>query len=393
MRLNIFFTIVLFLFSASCQTSSSTAENTVAPSANSTTPKKKYERPKPVLGKEALLNIPYRSLDTSKSISSFAFASCNDQNLSQPLWKMIKNKNPQLMLMMGDNVYVPETDSKALIDQYIKLNQNKDYLELREAIPFLATWDDHDFGKNDSGGDNPDKLESKRVFLNYWSYLKNILPKDRKGIYHSRIVGDKKRRVQFIMLDTRFDRSPLVKIEQPLATTPASSSDETAPPPAPLKFYQPSTDVKAHILSEEQWHWLENELQKPAELRILVSSIQFIADDHGFEKWGLFPFEKKKFLSLIEKNKIKNLVILSGDRHLASIAKMPLKKFDLFDITSSSLNKPARNPAPEVDQLYTEPSYMKINYGLATIDWAKKHVEFQIIGEDDKPHLTQMIHF
>jgi alkaline phosphatase D len=382
----------------------------------------RYERPKEIPRKEALLNIPYRTIDNSKSITTFGFGSCNDQNKEQPLWKLIKAHNPQLFIMMGDNVYASKPETRPIMDQYIKLNENKDYLNLREAIPFMATWDDHDYGQADGGDNNPYKQEARKTFGQYWTYLKNIVPKTQGAIYHSRIVGDKNKRVQFIILDTRYDRSPLAKPADPapviiprapqLPSTPLLKSghnnelkaDLNAPPvpvpakpptPPPMpKMYGLNEDPQARVLSDQQWKWLEAELKKPAELRIIVSSIQIIADDHGFEKWGNFPLERKKFLDLLNKNNIRNAVVLSGDRHLASIAKIQLnKKTELFDITSSALNRPSPAKEVEVDQTYVGPSYLGINFGLASIDWSKRQLEIQIMGEDDKAQLSQTIKF
>ena len=383
--------------------------------------------------KQAQLNIPYRSLNTSKVVNSFGFASCNDQNQEQPFWPIILNQNPDLFLMMGDNVYASAKSDKPIVDQYIKLNKNTDYRNVREKIPFLAIWDDHDYGQNDGGGDNPEKEEARKVFLNYWGYLKPSLPKEQKALYHSRIVGNKKQHVQFIMLDTRWDRSPLVKnpdynpdLKPTLAssidtssalpasgdsttitsTTAAStstsstaglaSSDKTATQanPSVPKIYLPTTDTKTRLLSEEQWKWLEAELKKPAELRILVSSIQVIANDHYFEKWGNFPHERTRLFNLLQKNRIKNLVILSGDRHLAAIAKIKNGAMgDLYDITSSALNRPSRATTPEVDATYTSPSFLNLNYGLATINWATRSATFEIRDTQNKVQLSQVVKF
>jgi alkaline phosphatase D len=406
---------LLLLFISSCQMVSG-IENGVLGK------KSRYERPKETPRKEALINIPYRTIDTSKTLTTFGFGSCNDQTKEQPLWKLIKSRNPQLFIMMGDNVYASKPENRPIIDQYIKLNENTDYLDLREAVPFMATWDDHDYGQQDGGDDNPYKQEARKVFGQHWTYLKNIMPKDQGAIYHSRMIGESKKRVQIIMLDTRYDRSPLVKNLDPapvmippvpqLPTTPLLKTDDSSElkadrtaspvitnPPAPLapalpKMYSPNIDPKARVLSNEQWKWLESELKKPAELRIIVSSIQILADDHGFEKWGNFPLEKKKFLDLLNKNNIRNAVVLSGDRHLASIAKIHLnKKTELYDVTSSALNKPSPAKEPEIDQSYVGPSYLSINFGLASIDWTKRQLEIQIIGEDDKAHLNQTIKF
>ena len=40
------------------------------------------------------------------------------------------------------------------------------------------------------------------------------------------------------------------------------------------------------MLGEEQWRWLGNLLREPADLRLLASSIQVVADGHGWEWCG-----------------------------------------------------------------------------------------------------------
>jgi alkaline phosphatase D len=342
-------------------------------------------RPMVDTSKESQLNIPYRSLDTSKDLTLIGMGSCSDQNLPEPIWKTIKQANPQLFIMMGDNVYASKKEDKPIVDQYIKMNQITDYKDLRESIPFLATWDDHDYGQNDGGAENPEKDEARRVFLNYWSYLKFTMPKDQQGVYHSRIIGTKNRKVQIIMLDTRWDRSPLKKNPDYNAET------NTVQPP---KIFLPSDDPKARILSEQQWKWLDSELGKSANLRIIVSSIQLIPNDHFFEKWGNFPKERERFFNLLKKRKAKNTVILSGDRHLASIAKEDVKGLGvIYEVTASSLNKPSRNETPEIDKSYTTPSFLKPNFGTLLIDWGKRTVTANIIDEENKTQIEQDIKF
>lgn len=335
---------------------------------------------------ESQLLIPYRSLDTSASVETIGFGSCNDQTKAQPLWGLIQKNNPELFIMMGDNVYASRPENKPILNQYIKLNENEDYKKLREKTPFLAIWDDHDYGQNDGGADNPEKEEARNIFLNYWGYLKPTLPKNQKALYHSRLIGSGKKRVQIILLDTRWDRSALLKNPE---YSPEAPQTNVFP-----KIYLPQTDPKAQMLSAEQWAWFESELKKPAELRLIISSIQVIANDNYFEKWGNFPSEREKFFKLLEKNKIKNAVILSGDRHLSAIAQYDLKnKTKIYEITSSGLNKPSRNKEPEVDTTYIKPSFLAINFGLAKIDWAKKEVLFQIIDEKNTAQLEQVFKF
>lgn len=342
-------------------------------------------RPPVDTSKESLLSIPYRSLDTSKDLTLIGLGSCSDQNFPEPIWKTIKQANPQLFIMMGDNVYASKKENKPIVDQYIKMNQIPEYRDVRESIPFLATWDDHDFGQNDGGADNPEKDEARRVFLNYWSYLKFTMPKDQQGIYHSRIIGTKNRKVQIILLDTRWDRSPITRNPEYNAET------NTEQPP---KIFLPNEDPKARMLSEQQWKWLDQELGKSANLRLIVSSVQLIPNDHFFEKWGNFPKERQRFFNLLKKRKAKNTLILSGDRHLASIAKEEVKGLGvIYEVTASSLNRPSKTTVPEIDKSYVAPSFLKSNFGTLLIDWSKRTVSAQIVDEENKTQIAQDIKF
>jgi len=317
---------------------------------------------------QAALDIPIRTLDTSASLQKVGFASCLDQDVPAPILKPMRAENFDLLLMMGDNVYATRPESQVIADQYKKLLKIEDFAELRAHIPMMATWDDHDYGLGDGGAENPNKEMARRDFLNFWPYVKNSLSKNQQALYHSKIFGPTHRDVQIIMLDTRWDRSAL--IENP-------NKEEKR------QRYIPNTDKKAHMLSETQWKWLESELRKPARLRFIVSSIQLIANAEGFEKWGQFPHERERFFELVKKTNPKNLYILSGDRHMASLAKTEIKSWGpLYDITSSSLNKSKDVVGEDPD--YIEPTFSGENYGVALIDWRTNKISFQIKDNQGK---------
>lgn len=306
-----------------------------------------------------------RGLDFANAPEVIAFGSCANQEMPQPIWDTIVKNNPDLFIFSGDNVYASSKEAKPISAQYKKLNQIKEFRSFREKIPFLVTWDDHDYGVNDGGADNPDKEEAKKDFLNQWSYVKDSLRLNQGGVYHAKTLGGVKKKsptVQVILLDTRWFRSPLKPANDP--------SD-------PKKKFIPNEDKGATLLGEEQWQWLERQLLKPATVRIVVSSIQLVADGHNFEKWGQFPKEKDRFIQLIKKTNAKNLFVISGDRHRGAIAKMDIKGWGpLFDITSSSLNKPTE--LEEEDPSYLGPQVKKENFGLALIDWKRKRIRFEV---------------
>ena len=209
--------------------------------------------------------------------------------------------------------------------KYAKLAAQPGFKKLLATCPMLATWDDHDFGGDDVGADYPKRRESQAAFLDFLGVAKDSPRRQREGVYHAETFGPPGKRVQVILLDTRYQRS-------------APKKDLRRPRNKGL--YVPSDDPKARMLSEEQWTWLEARLKEPAEVRLLASSIQVVAEDHGFEKWANFPRERQRLYKLIRDTKAAGLVLLSGDRHLAELSLMDGDVgYPLYDLTSSGMNQ------------------------------------------------------
>lgn len=159
------------------------------------------------------------------------------------------------------------------------------------------------------------------------------------------------------------------------------------------------------MLGEDQWRWLERQLKVPAEVRLIGSGIQVIPDEHGSETWGNFPNERKRMFQLIRATKAKGVVFLSGDRHLAEIARLPADHplgvgYPLFDITSSSLNVPSGNLnkagvrfANEVNSYRVGLTYFDVNFGCVHIDWeaADPVIRCQVRDEKGGVMLQQRI--
>lgn len=320
------------------------------------------------IGNPYLSTIPSRGIDYDATLTTVAFGSCANQDQPQPLWKTISATRPDLFIFMGDNIYSSGPYQHPMTEQYRKLDQISEYKEIREKVPFLATWDDHDFGQKDGGGDFAGKDLTRRAFLNYWPYVKNSIPLEQDGIYHSKMIGPKKKVVQVIMLDTRYFRTPL---------------HEKHDHEGGFQGYNPSDAPTDTILGEAQWKWLEEQLKRPADVRFVVSSIQLIANEHIFEKWDNFPNERKKFYDLLKKTKAKNVIVLSGDRHMSMIAKEDVPGYGpLYDITASSINRP--NKYSTADSKYIGPVYAQESFGIASIDWKKKKVRMDIHDMNNK---------
>jgi alkaline phosphatase D len=229
----------------------------------------------------------------------------------------------------------------------------------------VGTWDDHDYGKNDAGVEWEHKDAAQAAFLDFFGVPKDDPRRSRKGVYHAEVFGPPGRRVQVILLDTRYHRSPIKK----------------APfdPRTRISACIPNTDPDATFLGAEQWKWLEEQLRKPAEVRLLASSIQVVPDDHPFEKWANIPRERERLYALINGTKAQGVIVLSGDRHLAEVSlDTKAVGYPLYDATSSGFNQAAqkwREPEKNTKRLASMPSGN--NFGLVTIDW----------GDDPRVHV------
>lgn len=299
-------------------------------------------------------------------ISRFAFGSCSHQDYEIPILSAIQGLKPELYVAMGDNVYASRPETKPISEAYRRMGLRLEFQSFRKAVPIIATWDDHDYGQNDGGVENAEKQSAREAFLNFFPYAKDRIPRERGGIYHSVEFGSVDRRVRFIMLDTRWDRSPLNRTEV-----------------NGKKKVLLNMDPHARILSDEQWAWLETELSKPARVIFLVSSIQVLSDQHQFESWSRFPRERERLLTVLQKNSSRNFFVLSGDRHRGEVSKISRTKMSLWDFTASSLNRPV--PVSEEINPYRQgPLYSAENFGLTEINWEKNSMFVSLRDSEGK---------
>jgi alkaline phosphatase D len=240
--------------------------------------------------------------------------------------------------------------------KYAKLAAMPGYQKLRATCPVMATWDDHDFGADDVGAEYPRKAESQRVFLDFFGDPADSPRRRRPGVYDARVFGPEGRRVQVILLDTRSFRSPLKR-------RPEAARGEGP--------YAPDPDPSATMLGEDQWAWLQEQLRRPAEIRLIASSIQVVAEDHGWEKWMNFPRQRERLYRLIRRTGASGVIFLSGDRHLAELSLMDGGVgYPLYDLTSSGLNQAAKAWRPqEVNRHRVGTMNWGDNFGLIAIDW------------------------
>jgi len=313
-------------------------------------------------------------------LTRIAFGSCVRQTNPQPIWDSVVAFKPQAFLFIGDNIYGDTEDMDLLRAKYKQLGDNPGYRRLLKTCPLYAVWDDHDYGVNDGGAEYPKKVESQRVFNDFFQTPADSPRRKRPGVYDSLIVGPPGQRVQILLLDTRYFRSPLKRKPE---------GERQGGP------YGPNPDASTTVLGEAQWKWLQEQLETPAEVRIFASSIQVVPDEHGWEKWGNFPHERERLFRLIGETKAKGVIILSGDRHRAEInvVNKTAAGYPLYDITSSSLNAPSAPHTGEPSSYRLGEQITGVNFGSVVIDWEKKSVAMAVYDGEGKTVLKQSATF
>jgi len=318
-------------------------------------------------------------------ISRIGFGSCAKQDQPQPIWDAVNELDPELFVLLGDNIYGDTQNMDELRAKYDLLANQPGFKQLRSRRPVIGVWDDHDYGADDAGADYPKRRESQQIFLDFFGVAANDPRRSQEGVYSSRVIGPSGKRVQIILLDGRYFRSPLKK-----GFMAGEAGDGYR------GRYVPNTDPDATMLGAAQWKWLEEQLRVPAELRLIGCGIQFLATEHGSEKWANFPGERQRLLDLIKSTGANGVVLLSGDRHLAEIARLPADAapgigYPLFDITSSSLNAPSGNItkagvrfANEINSYRVGLTFFDVNFGSVLIDWTAADPIVRLQVRDEK---------
>ncbi|HUF61550.1 MAG TPA: alkaline phosphatase D family protein [Verrucomicrobiales bacterium] len=293
--------------------------------------------------------------DIEGLISRIAFGSCSDQERPQEVLRAVVARKPELFIYLGDNIYGDTRDMSVLRSKYTQLGARPEFQLLRSAVPVAAIWDDHDYGENDAGKEYPFKEESKEIFLEFWGEPKESERRSRPGIYAAHLFRDeaKRRALQVILLDTRTFRDPLAHNR-----IPSWKND-----------YHPDPNPEKTLLGEEQWKWLEEQLQVEADLRVIATSIQFAHEYNGWESWTNLPSELEKMIESIRNARAGGVLFISGDVHWGEISVLRAPGlYPLHDVTSSGINQdwpsvePNRNRFGEVVRDY--------NFGMIEVDWA-----------------------
>lgn len=281
-----------------------------------------------------------------KVLERVVFGSCYKPGKKAVIWDAMVARKPDLFLFLGDNIYADTTDMGKMRAMYGKLLDDEGFKKMKAVCPVVPIWDDHDYGRNDAGVEFGAKDGAKEEFMRAFGFGAEHPMAKRGGVYHSSIYGPARKRVQVIMLDTRWFRTVL-------------KSEGVGR----QKTYVPDANPKTTVIGAEQWAWLEKQLAEPADVRIIGSSIQVISEEHRYEKWANCPHDRKRLMAMVKK--AGNAVILSGDRHMGEISR----EDGVLDVTSSGLTN-AGGGYGDKNRHRVGERVGKRNFGVVEIDWS-----------------------
>jgi alkaline phosphatase D len=303
-------------------------------------------------------------------LQKIAFGSCAMQFKPQPIWDSIANQSPDLFLFLGDNIYGDYDGKKAftptaetLSRDWQMLADEPHFKKFRQQVPIMATWDNHDYGKHNGGAEFELKQVSQQIFLDFFDEPVDSARRLSPGIYDAKVIGPVGKRVQVILLDTRYFKGPFIKDSRTKAEKAVAGIAGS------MANYIPNTDPEVTLLGETQWDWLEQQLKQPAEIRLVVSSTQVVADQKAMDEWGNYPLERKRLLDLLGQSTTGNTIILSGNVHFTEISKIRIGDGKLIDFTSSGLTHSNPGYAAAENPYRVAGPYDDLNFGLLEIDW------------------------
>lgn len=294
-----------------------------------------------------------------------AFGSCNDQKRPNKLWKDIIATQPDLWIWGGDNIYSDTDDRAKMKSDYDSQLSDEDYRKLINTIPIMGTWDDHDYGKNDAGVEYLMKKESQQLFLDFLGVSKDDSIRKQEGIYTYKDFETAKGSIRVIVLDTRYFRTALTK-------------------GTGGKRYKPNKPGDGTILGKTQWKWFKKALESSkADFNIIVSSIQVLSGEHGFEKWANFPMEQDLLFHTIANSGAKGVLVISGDRHISEFSRKEsaLLPYPLIDFTSSGLTHAYRGFKGEPNEFRVGEVVFTESFGVLRFNFDEKKVAMEMRGK------------
>ena len=300
----------------------------------------------------------------STPLTKIAFGSCakqlpltatlEEEEAHQAIWEALLAAAPELFLWTGDAIYVDNVpgslDSverrlecqRMLFQHRLQLGN---YQRFIAQVPVNGVWDDHDYGRNNSGASLDGKARSQEIYLDFLAEPDSSPRRRQAGIYHAFTHGPPDKRIKIYLLDTRYHMQPSGKT--------------------------------ADLLGGEQWAWLEREVSaSDAQLNVFVSSIQILVrQDLRGEQWYGWPAARQRFFDLLNDAALSGVIFVTGDKHFGTIESSQNGELrpEIFEIMSSGMTASSivSGNSRALVQVWYGPANVvtEPNFGMIVVDW------------------------
>lgn len=262
----------------------------------------------------------------------------------------ILDKSPDLMVWLGDNVYLREADFDSrfgIFHRYTHTRSLKELQPLLGSVHHYAIWDDHDYGPNDSDRGFPMKETTRDAFNCFWGNPGSGV--SGEGVGSAFRWAD----VDVFLLDDRWFRAPDER----------KTGDRT-------------------MIGEMQFQWLIDNLRSSqAPFKLVCVGSQVLNTTKKYETWeNLYPEERGRLLETIRKENIKGVVFLTGDRHHSELSMWQEKEGPVvYDLTVSPLTSGAHDAENETNTLRVSGThYGKRNFAILEFSGPRTKREMRI---------------
>ena len=241
------------------------------------------------------------------------FGSCANEGAgSSSVWNRMALDKVDAVVLLGDTPYIDTTDLSVQRARHRAFCQVPGFARLAREVPVYATWDDHDFGRNDTDGRLDGKENSRQAFLEYRP--NPSAGEDGEGIHTNFRIGD----LEIFLLDARW-----------FARTEES---EFAPG-------QPS------LLGRSQWAWLRARLaESTAPFKAITTGMIFNGSVRPLKTdyWSFYPHELNALFELIAELELSGVILVGGDIHRQRVVRHDTRKvvgYDLVEFISSPVHE------------------------------------------------------
>lgn len=266
--------------------------------------------------------------DDSPGAVRIAFCSCADEDEgTATAWRAMREEAPEVVVLLGDTPYIDSAELSVQRRRYREFASFEPMAELLRTTPWYGTWDDHDFGRNDTDGRLEGKEQSRQAFIEY--HAQKQYGEADEGIY----TRFRRGAVEVFLLDTRY-----------FAGTAASPVDANA----------------KTLLGARQWEWLRRGLKtSTATFKVLASGMIWneATRPNKTDHWMHYPHERDGVLKMIGELGVSGVVLVGGDIHRSRVLRhscAELAGYDVPELITSPMHNSIieRANAPHEDLIW-----------------------------------------